>query len=258
MGLCGCTSGALKWNQSGTPPAAVTESGKTLTPRQSAFTVLIVPSGATKTAYISDKTSTIGGFLGSAVVGPVAGIVGSLAASTAGSNAAASAEEAASQKIDASDLQKAVAGAQLSTYFAESLSAKLNQCGLRSSVYDTTLDPQKMDWTTTHLSLPGGFDTTLTPYRFFVQAGVTGLQVRSGIKDDTLQGDAYTRVYETQSLRQIGRYAYKTGGSGSVTLNHYSNKDSSKDNELQQAAKQVADYLAGGVAADMCTVMKRF
>lgn len=75
--------------------------------------VLIIPSGAVETAYISDKTSTIGGFIGSMVVGPVAGVMGSLAGSTAGSATASCAEESASKNVGSQDIAQAIEAVNL-------------------------------------------------------------------------------------------------------------------------------------------------
>ena len=256
LNLNACSSGPLKWNQAN-KPAAVVDNEAIPKPKQKVFTVLIVPSGAIKTNYISDKTSTAGGILGSMVVGPIAGAVGSLVASTAGSTAAASAEENASRNIDSSDIAQAIAPRQLPQYFVGTLGDKLAQCGIGAVIYPTLLNPANPDWSTTHLTLPSDFMRDAEPHRFFVEANILGIQLRGGLKDDTMEGDAYARVYETRSLRQIGRYAYKTGSSGSVTLHAYSNKNPKKTIELQKAATQVAQYLAGGIANDMCTIMAR-
>ncbi len=255
--LSACSSGPFKWNQS-QRPAAVQENDNLPKVRQSTYTVLIVPSGAVKTSYISDKTSTAGGFLGSMVVGPIAGVIGSLAGSTAGGAAAASAEENASQNIDSSDIAQAVAPAQLPQSFAHQLSEKLAQCGIRSEVSPTLLSPDTADWPKKHLVLPVEVHREAETSRFIVEAGVTGLQVRAALKDTTLEGDAYARVYETRSLRQIGRYTYKTGSSGSVTLSDYGSKNQAKTAELQRSSQQVARYLAGGIAHDMCAIMARY
>ena len=255
--LSACSSGPLKWNQA-SQPAAVQDNTNLPKARQSSYTVLIVPSGAVKTSYISDKTSTVGGFLGSMVVGPIAGAVGGLAGSTAGSSAASTAEENASRNIDSSDIARAVAPAQLPQTFANQLSEKLAQCGIRAEVSPTLLNPDTADWPKKHLVLPAELHRDAESSRFIVEAGVTGLQVRAALKDTTLEGDAYVRVYETKTLKQIGRYTYKTGSSGSVTLTAYSAKDARKTSELQTASRQVAQYLAGGIANDMCAIMARF
>lgn len=255
-GAVACTSGPFKWNQSGRP-AAVVDNAHLPQPANASFTVLIVPSGAIRTQYISDRTSTAGGLLGSMVVGPIAGAIGGLVGSTAGSTAAASAEEEASKKLDSSDISQALAPIDLPHDFARILGEKLNQCGIRTVISPSVLSPDRHDWSSTHLMLSETFRQELAPYRFFVQANVLGLQVRAALKDTTMEGDAYARVYETRSLRQIGRYAYKTGSTGSVTLNAYSGADSTKKAELQQASQQVARYLAGGIANDMCAIMTR-
>lgn len=254
--LTACSSGPLKWNQAN-KPAPVVENEAIPKAKPATFSILIVPSGAIKTNYISDKTSTAGGVLGSMVVGPIAGAIGGLVASTAGSSAAASAEEQASRNIDSSDITQAIAPIPLPQYFAGALLDRLAQCGIRAVIYPSLLNPTNADWSTTHLKLPSDFMRDAEAHRFFVEANLIGLQVRAGLKDSTLEGDAYARVYETRSLRQIGRYAYKTGSSGSVTLHAYSNRDAGKNIELQKAATQVAQYLAGGIARDMCAVMAR-
>lgn len=256
ISVIGCSSGPLKWNQTAAP-VAVVDNAALPKPRPSSFTVLIIPSGAIQTRYISDKTSTAGGLLGSMVVGPVAGVVGGLIGSTAGSTAASSAEENASKQIDSSDIAQAIGPMQLPRYFAASLSERLNQCGIRTVVHTALLNPDNPDWATTHLVLPSGLRDALPPYRFFVEAGVIGIQVRAALKDTTMEGDAYARVYESQSLRQIGRYGYKTGSSGSVTLSTYGSNDNAKNAELQKASRQVTDYLAGGIANDMCAIMTK-
>lgn len=243
--LTACSSGPLKWNQAN-KPAPVVENEAIPKAKPATFSILIVPSGAIKTNYISDKTSTAGGILDSMVV-----------ASTAGSSAAASAEEQASRNIDSSDITQAIAPIPLPQYFAGALLDRLAQCGIRAVIYPSLLNPTNADWSTTHLKLPSDFMRDAEAHRFFVEANLIGLQVRAGLKDSTLEGDAYARVYETRSLRQIGRYAYKTGSSGSVTLHAYSNRDAGKNIELQKAATQVAQYLAGGIARDMCAVMAR-
>lgn len=257
IGLSACTSGPLKWNQA-SQPAAVQDDTSLPKARQSTYTVLIVPSGATRVNYISDKTAAAGGFLGSMVVGPIAGAVGGLIGSTAGSAAASSAEEKASRNVDSSDIAQAIEPVDLPRRFAASLAEKLQQCGIRTAIHPAILNREQADWPKSHLVLPADFITEASPYRFFVEAGVTGIQVRAALKDTTMEGDAYARVYETRTLRQIGRYAYKTGSSGSVTLNAYSNKTSTKTVELQRSSEQVAQYLAGGIAKDMCAIMTRF
>ena len=258
IGIClnACSSGPFKWNQA--QPASVQDNPLLPKARQSSFTVLIIPNGATNVNYISDKTSTAGGVLGSMVIGPMAGAIGGLVGSTAGSTAAASAEESASKHIDSSDIARALEPAQLPTYFASVLAEKLNQCGIRTAIYPLTLNTGKTDWTKSHLVLPAGFVQESAAYRFFVETGVTGIQLRAGLKDTTMEGDAYARVYETRSLRQMGRYVYKTGSSGSVTLNAYGRNDNAKTAELQKSAHQVSQYLAGGIANDMCAIMARF
>lgn len=252
-----CSSGPFKWNQSGHSATVLDNSG-IAKPAPSTFTVLVVPSGAIRTAYISDKTSMAGGVLGSMIVGPVAGAVGGLIGSTAGSTAASSAEENASKQIDSSDIAQSIGPVQLPRYFAEMLSDRLNQCGIRTVIHPAVLNPDKTDWPKTHLVLPANFMNDVTPNRFFVETGVTGIQVRAALKDFTMEGDAYARVYETRSMRQIGRYAYKTGSSGSVTLKSYGNKDNGQTAEFQKAARQVAQYLASGIASDMCAIMARY
>ena len=84
------------------------------------------------------------------------------------------------------------------------------------------------------------------------------MKLRSGLKDDSLEGDAFVRVYETRSLKQIGRYAYSSGTMGSVTLHHYSKTSPQQASELAQASKAVAQYLMSGIATDMCAIMKKF
>lgn len=258
IGICliSCSSGPLKWNQTAQPAPVVGSEG---IPRAkpASFKVLIVPSGAIRTNYISDKTATAGGVLGSMVVGPLAGAIGGLIGSTAGSTAAASAEEEASRNIDSSDIGQAITPVNLPRYFAMTLGEKLQQCGIQTVVHPSVLNTDKPDWSTAHLVLPSDFMSDARPYRFFVEANVLGIQVRAALKDTTMEGNAFARVYETRSLRQIGRYAYKTGSSGSVTLNAYGNKGSSKNVELQKASQQVVRYLAGGIATDMCAIMAR-
>lgn len=256
LSLCACSSGPLKWNQTA-QPAPVVDNNPSPQIKQSAFAVLIVPGGAIRTNYISDKAGTAGGILGSMVVGPLAGAIGGLVGSTAGSTAASSAEEEASRNIDSSDITQAITPIDLPRYFAMTLGEKLNQCGVKTAIYPAMLNANQPDWWTAHLILPPDFVRDAEPYRFFIQANVLGLQVRSALKDNTMEGNAYARVYETRSLRQVGRYAYKTGSSGSVTLNAYTSKDSAKNAELQKASQQVARYLAGGIATDMCAIMRR-
>lgn len=253
----GCVSGPFKINQSG-KAAEVVDDGPQKPIRQAGYQVLIVPSGAIEATYISDKTSTIGGFIGSMVVGPVAGVVGSLAGSTAGSAAASSAEASASKNVDSKEIAQAIGPVNLPVYFAHKLADQLKSCGIDSAVYPETLAPTNLQWEQTHLVLPQNFKADATPYRFFLQAGVTQIKLRSGIKDDTLEGAAFVRVYETRSLKQIGRYSYNSGTTGSVTLKHYSKTSSQQATELAQASKAVTQYLVSGIATDMCTIMKKF
>lgn len=257
INLLACSSGPFKWNQSD-QPAAVQDNTNLPKPTVSSFSVLVVPSGAIRTQYISDKTSTAAGVLGSMVVGPIAGAVGGLVGSTASSTAASSAEEHASRSLDSSDVAQAVIPIQLQQVFAGLLTDKLNQCGIRAVTQPTLLNPTQADWSKTHLVLPADFTTEAAPYRFFVESGVLGLQVRDALTDTTMEGNAYARVYETKTLRQIGRYSSKTGSTGSVTLNAYSNSNTQKTAELQKASQQVAQYLAGRIATDMCDIMRRF
>ncbi len=257
LSLSGCVSEPFKINQSG-KSADVVDGSPPEPVRQAPYQVLIIPSGAVKTTYISDKTSTIGGFLGSMVVGPVAGVVGGLAGSTAGSAAASHAEETASKNVDSQDVAQAIAPVNLPVYFAQKLAIQLKTCGINAALYPETLDPTRINWNEAHLTLPAGFKESAAPYRFFMQAGVTSMKLRSGLKDDTLEGDAFVRVYESRSLKQIGRYAYSSGTTGSVTLHHYSKTSSQQASELAQASKAVTQYLVSGIGTDMCTIMKRF
>lgn len=255
--LSACSSGPLKWNQS-QQPAPVEDHANLPKPRVSAYRVLIVPSGAIRTTYISDKTSTLGGLLGSMIVGPIAGAIGGLVGSTAGSTAASNAEENASQHIDSSDVARAIEPIALPQYFASTLSDRLGQCGIQSTVYPTTLNPDNPDWSSKGLVIPQDLMRSAEPYRFIIEANILGVQVRDALSDTTLEGNAYARVYETRSLRQIGRYTSKTGSSGSVTLDQYDGKTEAQNPELQRAARNVAQYLAGGIANDMCAIMRRF
>ena len=257
ISLVACSSGPFKWNQSGRA-AAVQDHPDLPKPKVVAFTVLIAPSGAIRTQYISDKTSSAAGIVGSMVVGPIAGAIGGLVGSTASSNAAASAEEHASRNLDSSDIAQAVTPIQLQAFFANALADKLNQCGIRASVHPTLLNPDKPDWSTTHLVLPPDFMGDVEPYRFFIETGVLGLQVRAALTNTTMEGNAYARVYETRTLKQIGRYAQKTGSSGSVTLKGYGADTPQSTAELQKSAKLVAQHLAGGIASDMCAIMRKF
>ena len=261
LALCilvtGCVSGPFKINQSG-KAAQVVDDRPQKPVRPANYQVLIIPSGAVETAYISDKTSTIGGFIGSMVVGPVAGVMGSLAGSTAGSAAASSAEESASKNVGSQDIAQAIEAVNLPVYLSQKLADQLKKCGIESAIYPETLDPQSIKWTQSHLVLPGGFKESAAPYRFFLQAGVVNMKLRSGLKDDTLEGAAFVRVYETRSLKQIGRYSYNSGTTGSVTLNHYSKTSPKQATELAQASKAVTQYLVSGIATDMCTIMKTF
>lgn len=257
VSLSACSSGPFKWNQSG-QSVAVQENPDLPKPKTAAFTVLIAPSGAVRTQYISDRTATAAGAVGSMVVGPIAGAIGGLVGSTASSTAASSAEEHASRNLDSSDIAQAVTPLQLQAFFANALADKLNQCGIRSNVHPTLLNPDKPDWSTTHLVLPPDFMRDVEPNRFFVETGVLGLQVRAALTDTTMEGNAYARVYETRSLKQIGRYAKKTGSSGSVTLNNYGVGTPQETAELQRSAKLVAHHLASGIATDMCAIMRRF
>lgn len=259
--LSACASGPFKINQSGKsadvvdsrPQAAINQALK-----PARYQVLIIPSGAVKTTYVSDKTSTVGGYLGSMVVGPVAGIVGSLAGSTAGGAAASSAEEAASNNINSKDISQAIAPVNLPVYLSQQLIENLKSCGIEATLYPETLEPTQVDWSESHLNLPAKFGQSALPYRFFMQTGFTNIKLRSGLKDDTLEGAAFVRVYETRSLKQIGRYAYNTGKTGSVTLSHYSSKSTEQTAELAQSSKEIALYLASGIATDICAIMKNF
>ncbi|WVH09685.1 MAG: hypothetical protein EoVTN8_1135 [Fluviibacter phosphoraccumulans EoVTN8] len=255
--LSACVSGPFKINQSG-KAADVVDGTATEPVRQAPYQVLIIPSGAVKTSYISDKTSTIGGFLGSLVVGPVAGVIGGLAGSTAGSAAASHAEETASKNVNSQDVAQATAPVNLLVYFAQKLAIQLKTCGINTALYPETLEPTKVNWNETHLTLPPDFKDSAAPYRFFMQAGVTAIKLRSVLKDDTLKGDAFVRVYESRSLKQIGRYAYSSSTTGSVTLHHYSKISPQQVSELAQASKAVSQYLVSGIATDMCAIMKKF
>ena len=257
LSLTACSSGPFKWNQSG-QSAAVQDNPDLPKPKAVAYTVLIAPSGAIRTQYISDRTATAAGVVGSMVVGPIAGAIGGLVGSTASSTAASSAEEKASRNIDSSDIAQAVAPMQLQSIFSGALADKLNLCGIRAVVHPTLLNPDKTDWSTTHLVLPPQFMRDAEPHRFFVETGVLGLQVRAALTDTTMEGNAYARVYETQSLKQIGRYAKKTGSSGSITLNNFGAGTPQETAELQRSAKLVAQHLASGIASDMCAIMRRF
>ena len=255
--LTACVSGPFKINQSG-KSADVVDARPQQAIKPASYQVLIIPSGAVKTSYVSDKTSTVGGFLGSIVVGPVAGVVGSLVGSTAGGAAASSAEEAASKNIDSQDVSQAIAPVNLPVYLSERLITQLKSCGIEAALYPETLEPTQINWTESHLNLPASFRESVLPYRFFMQAGVTNITLRSGLKDDTLEASAFVRVYESRSLKQIGRYAYSTGTTGSVTLHHYSKQTPEQTSELAQSSKAVSHYLASGIATDMCTIMKKF
>lgn len=259
--LTACVSGPFKVNQSGKSAEVVDSRPLPVanqTTKPASYQVLIIPSGAIKTSYISDKTSTVGGFLGSMVVGPVAGIVGSLAGSTAGGAAASSAEEAASKNIDSKDIAQAIAPVNLTVYLSEQLIEQLKSCGIEAVLYPETFEPTQANWTESHLTLPASFRQSVMPYRFFMQAGVTNIKLRSGLKDDTLEGAAFVRVYETQRFKQIGRYTYSTGTTGSITLNHYNKKTAEQTTELAQSSKAVTHYLASGIGTDMCAIMKKF
>ncbi|MBU3667682.1 MAG: hypothetical protein FGM53_03985 [Rhodocyclaceae bacterium] len=257
LSLTACSSGPFKWNQSG-QSAAVQENPDLPKPKAVAYTVLIAPSGAIRTQYISDRTATAAGVVGSMVVGPIAGAIGGLVGSTASSTAASSAEEKASRNIDSSDIAQAVAPIQLQAFLASALADKLNVCGIRAEVHPTLLNPNKPDWSTTHLVVPPEFMRDAEPHRFFVETGVLGLQVRAALTDTTMEGNAYARVYETRSLKQIGRYSKKTGSSGSITLNNYGAGTPQETAELQRSARLVAQHLASGIATDMCAIMRRF
>jgi hypothetical protein len=226
--------------------------------RASTFTVLIVPSGAIRTQYISDKTSGAAGVVGSLIIGPIAGAIGGLVGSTASSAAASSAEEKASRNIDSSDIAQAVTPIQLQAFFANTLADKLNLCGIRTNVHPTLLNPANPDWSTEHLTLPTEFIGNIESNRFFMETGVLGLQVRAALTDTTMEGNAYARVYETRSLKQIGRYAQKTGSSGSVTLKNYGAGTPHETAELQRSSKLIAQHLASGIATDMCAIMTRY
>ncbi len=256
ISMAACSSGPFKLNQS--PAVAVVDNGAIPKPRESSFSVLIVPSGAIKTRYMSDKTSAAAGVVSSMIIGPIAGAVGSLVGSTASSAAAASAEENASAKLDSSDVVTALRPVQLPQYFAITLGEKLGQCGIRSAIHPALLNPDNPDWFITHLVLPPGFNDEVAPYRFFIEAGVVGIQIRDALTATTMEGNAYARVYETRSRRQIGRYSDKTGSSGSVTLKAYGKGNDAATAEMQQASKLIARYLASGIAKDMCDVMRRF
>ncbi len=255
--LCACTSGPFKINQSGHAAEVVDERPRTVV-HKTGFQVLIIPSGAVSTSVISDKAGTAGGILGSMVVGPIAGLAGSLAGSTAGSHAASEAEAKATLKEERQDMVQAVSSANLPVYFASRIAEQLNGCGIDTVIYAQTLDTNKANWSQSNLNLPAGFTEQAAPYRFFIQAGVTSVQVKSGLKDNTLEGAAYVRVYETRSLRQIGRYADNTGKTGSVTLQQFNAAEPDRIRELAQAAKGVSQYLASGIGTDICSVMRKF
>jgi len=255
--LCACTSGPFKINQSGHVAEVVDERPKTAT-RKTGFQVLIIPSGAVSTSVISDKASSAGGILGSMIVGPIAGFAGSMAGSTAASHAVSEAEAKATLDEERQDMVQAVSNANLPVDFAKRIADQLSRCGIDTAIYSQTLDANKANWMQSNLNLPASFTEQAAPYRFFMQVGVTTLQVRSGLKDNTLEGAAYIRVYETRSLRQIGRYAGNTGKTGSVTLQQFNAAESDRIRELTQAAQGVSQYLASRTGTDICSIMRKF
>lgn len=255
--LTACTSGPLKINQSG-QVADVVDTAPRSAPKKGTFRVLIIPSGAITTSVISDKASTAGGILGSMVVGPIAGLAGSLAGSTAGSHVASQAEASATLKENRQDVVQAVSAANLPVYFSNRIAEQLNNCGIDAVIYPQALDTDKATWFQSNLNLPADFPQYAAPYRFFLQAGMTSIQVKNGLTDNALEGAAYVRVYETRRLRQIGRYSDNTGKTGSVTLNKFSASEPERIQELSQAAKGTAQYLASGIGTDICSIMRKF
>jgi len=255
--MSACTSGPLKINQSG-QSAEVIDTSPTQGQPKTQFSVMIIPSGAITTRVISDKASMAGGILGSMVVGPIAGLAGSLAGSTAGSHAAAQAEASATLKEDRQDVVEAVRAANLPVYFSTRLADQLNRCGIQAVVYPQALDSDRVNWFESNLNLPGDFPQQAAPYRFFLQAGMTSIQVKNSLTDNTLEGSAYVRVYETRRLKQIGRYSDRTGQTGSVSLYKYNASEPERIQELSQAARGVAQYLASGIGTDICSIMRKF
>ena len=256
--LTACTSGPLKINQSGHMAEVVDTRSLTAPSRKISYSVLVIPSGAVATSIVSDKAGTAGGILGSMIVGPIAGLAGSLAGSTAGSEAVSKAEASATLKENRQDVVQAISAANLPLDFATRLVNQLNQCGIDASIYSQTLDAEKSTWPKDNLNLPADFPQQAAAYRFFMQAGVTTLQVKTGLRDDTLEGSAYVRVYETHSLRQMGRYTESTGKTGSITLNQFNASEPARIRELSQAAKGVSQYLASGIGTDICSIMRKF
>jgi hypothetical protein len=255
--ISACTSGPLKINQSGKSAEVIEVSPKQALPKAQ-FSVVIIPSGAITTSVISDKASSAGGILGSMVVGPIAGLAGSFAGSTAGSHAASQAEASATIKEDRQDVVQAVRAANLPIYFSTRLADQLNNCGIKAELYPQALDTEKANWFESNLNLPADFPQQAVPYRFFLQAGMTSIQVKNGLTDNTLEGSAYVRVYETRRLKQIGRYSDSTGKTGSVTLNKFTASEPERIQELSQAAKGAAQYLASGIGTDICSIMRKF
>ncbi len=252
-----CTSGPLKINQSG-QVADVVETSPRMPPPKTRFRVLVIPSGAISTSVVSDKAGTAGGILGSMVVGPIAGLAGSLAGSTAGSHAASQAEASATLKENRQDIVQAVSAANLPVYFSARIADQLNNCGIDAVVYPQALDTDKANWFQSNLNLPADFPQQAAPYRFFLQAGMKSIQVKNGLSDNTLEGAAYVRVYETRRLKQIGRYSDNTGKTGSVNLNKFTASEPERIQELSQAAKGTAQYLASGIGTDICSIMRKF
>lgn len=255
--LSACVSGPFKINQSGRV-AEVLDSAPKPAPQKTHFTVMIIPSGAITASIISDKTGTAGGVLSSMIIGPIAGLAGSFAASTAGSHAASQAEAKATLKEEQQDVLQAVKDANLQVFFSNRMADQLKNCGIDAVIYPQTLETDQANWFQKNLQLPGDFPQQVAPYRFFLQAGVTSLQIRSGLSDNTLEGGAYVRVYETSTLRQIGRYSERSGQTGSMTLHQFTAKEAERIQELSLAAKGIAQYLANGIGTDICSIMRKF
>jgi hypothetical protein len=255
--LAACTSGPLKINQSG-QTAIVVDSVPTAPASKTGFKVLIIPSGAVSTSVISDKAGTAGGIVGSMIVGPIAGLAGSLAGSTAGSHVTSEAEANVTLNESRQDISQAVSDARLPAIFSADIATQLSHCGIDAAIYPQTLEANNSSWFKNNLTLPANFPEEATPYRFFLQAGIQSIRVRNGLVDNTLEGAAYVRVYETRSLRQIGRYADQTGKSGSVTLKNFTARESVRIEELTKASRDVTRYLASGIGRDICSIMRNF
>lgn len=243
--LGACTSGPFKLNQSTHEAPVIDQSG--LKPQTSTnFQVLIFPSGAIKSTYTGNSTVDISHQVMDSV-------------STTYDRLRGTADQKPPlQKLNAAAISSAITPELLSVYFATRLADRLNSCGIQSTVYPNLVNANNPNWTKQKWALPAGFAPDSSQYRFLVEAGVRTIDVQVGLTDKTLQATSYVRVFETNSLKQIGRYAGSTGVTGSVSLQHLNDTADRRNAEIGKASRQATQFMVQSVGADMCSIMTNF